>query len=285
MSQHLYVREEFKEIFIGGKKITVDGNTLQVDDDIANKEFIESQVPSTPFTSGILTVTENTIGISNNNPDLFSANFYLTINSGNKYMKFNDSSIVCSNSFNVTSLGNMVLNTSNELHIIATAVVLEDLTTISNVDDPVYPNDCANKNYVDLSIQTSTIRVYSRIVTLNSIDINSLQSNPFILVAGTPGTTIVLESLEFYLNFGSTQYTINTDQLDVKYRNSNDVIVTPTGLISSNTSKRIFVKTNSVFTLPLTTGIDLVLQSNYAISNGDSPLKIKITYQEISLLQ
>ena len=165
-----------------------------------------------------------------------------------------------------------------------------ELSGLDGDDHAQYHTDARCKTYADtLYAPIYDMPLKTATVTVSASELKALNATPkTLLAAPAAGKALILVAVELWLDYNSAAYAgiASGEDLTIKYTNASgdaQVTVETTGFLDATADAFRYV-TPAAGTLTPIAAAPLVLHLlSGEITTGDSPLKVRVTYRELTL--
>jgi hypothetical protein len=166
-----------------------------------------------------------------------------------------------------------------------------ELSGLDGDDHLQYHTDARAKTYCDtLYAPIYSMPLKTATVTVSASEMKALNATPKTLIAApAAGKALILVAAELWLDYGSAAYAeiAGGEDLTIKYSNDSGAVlatVETTGFLDATADAFRYVTPTTTAAFAPVAAAPLVLHLlTGEIITGDSPLKIRITYRELTL--
>jgi len=166
-----------------------------------------------------------------------------------------------------------------------------ELSGLDGDDHAQYHTDARCKTYADtLYAPIYAMPLKTATITVSASELKALNATPKTLIAApAAGKALILVAAEFWLDYESAAYAgiASGEDLTIKYTNaSGDALATveTIGFLDATADAfRYVTPTTTAASTPVAAAPLVLHLLSGEITTGDSPLKIRVTYRELTL--
>jgi hypothetical protein len=164
-------------------------------------------------------------------------------------------------------------------------------SALDSDDHPQYHTDARAKTYCDtLYAPIYAMPLATATVTVSSAELLALNATPKTLIAApASGHALILVAAELWLDFGTTGYAgiAEGEDLTIRYTNGSGLTlatIETTGFLDATADAFRYVEPVTTAAITPVAAAPLVLHlSTGEITTGDSPLKLRLLYRDVTL--